>query len=427
VIQHLLNRSEYADFWAQRWADLLQVDKDTIPPASAVAMTRWVRSQIADNVPYDQFVRSILTAEGSILNESPAPFYQVHSDPEKLARSISQLFLGVRIECAQCHHHPLERWDQKDYYALAGFFTGIERKNNPLTGIKIVATAGSDLNHPRTKSPVPTAALGADPAAVAGQLDRRQLFAAWATQPENPYFAKLIANRIWAHYMGRGLIEPLDDIRDTNPASNEQLLDALVKHLIEVRFDLKRFTQTVLESNAYQLSTQTNESNQLDQQNYSHARWKAIPAEVLLDAVSQVTGVPEEFNGWPRGYRAIQIWDNKLPSHFFEVFGRPRRLTVCACERGSEPSMEQALHLMNATATSDKISHPDGQATWWAKSSATSQEIITQIYLTALTRPPTEAEQSKMQQYFDSTVTRQEAIEDVIWVLLNTKEFVFNH
>ncbi len=427
VIRQLLNRNEYADFWAQRWADLLQVDKDTIPPASAVAMTRWVRSQIADNVPYDQFVRSILTAEGSILNESPAPFFQVHSDPEKLARSISQLFLGVRIECAQCHHHPLERWDQKDYYALAGFFTGIERKTNPLTGIKIVAAAGTDLNHPRTKTPVPTAALGAEPASVAGQLDRRQLFAACATQPENPYFAKLIANRIWAHYMGRGLIEPLDDIRDTNPASNEELLDALVKHLLEVRFDLKRFTQTVLESNAYQLSTQTNDSNQLDQQNYSHARWKPIAAEVLLDAVSQVTGIPEEFNGWPRGYRAIQIWDNKLPSNFFEVFGRPRRLTVCACERGSEPSMEQALHLMNATATADKISHPDGQATVLAKSSAAPAEIITQLYLSALARPPTAAEQSKMQQYFDSTATRQEAIEDVIWVLLNTKEFVFNH
>jgi hypothetical protein len=427
LIVELLKRPEYADYWAQRWSDLLQVDKDTIPPASAVAMTRWIHTQIAENVPYDQFANTILTAEGSIFNESPAPFYQVHSDPEKLARSVSQLFLGVRIECAQCHHHPMERWDQKDYYALAGFFTGLERKASPITGTKIVAISGRDLIHPRTQQTVPAAVLGGAPADFAANLDRRRIFATWMTDSANPYFTKLIVNRLWAHYMGRGLIEPIDDIRDTNPASNEELLDALVKHLQDLRFDLKKFTQSLLESKTYQLSHVPDQSNRLDQQNYSHSRWKPIAAEVLLDAVSQVTDVPEVFNGWPVGYRAIQVWDNKLPSHFLEVFGRPRRLTVCACERGSEPSMEQALHLMNATATAEKISHPEGRIKRLADSALTPEEIIIELYLTALSRFPTDDEKTRTLVHFGTTATRQEAIEDVVWVLLNTREFVFNH
>lgn len=427
LIRQLLRRPEYADYWALRWSDLLQVDKDTIPPESAVAMTRWIRKQIAANVPYDEFVRQVLTAEGSILGESPAPFFQVQNDPEKLARSVSQLFLGVRIECAQCHHHPLERWDQQDYYALAGFFTGIERKSVPLGGTKIVAIAGRELIHPRTQKPVPVAVLGGEPVDLNAAYDRRQILAAWITAPDNPYFAKLIVNRLWAHYMGRGLIEPLDDLRDTNPASNERLMEVLVQHLIELKFDLRLFTETLLSSQVYQLSHVANESNQLDEQNYSHARWKSIPAEVLLDAVSQVTGVSELFNGWPVGYRAIQIWDNKLPSHFFEVFGRPRRLTVCACERGDEPSMEQALHLMNAQATADKIAHPDGAALRLSQAQLTDEEVIHEVYLTALARNPTEAELKRLLIHFQETANRRESIEDLLWVLINSREFVFNH
>jgi len=427
LIQKILQRPEYADYWALRWSDLLQVDKDTIPPESAVAMTRWIRKQIAANIPYNEFARSILTAEGSILSESPAPFYQVQSDPEKLARSVSQLFLGVRIECAQCHHHPLERWDQKDYYALAGFFTGIERKSTPLTGVKILAIQGRDLVHPRTQTPVPPAVLGGEAAKLDSVYDRRQILADWITDSKNPFFAKLIVNRLWAHYMGRGLIEPIDDIRDTNPASNEKLLDALVQHLIDVNFDLKKFTETLLISHVYQLSHNTNDTNRLDEQNYSHARWKPIPAEVLLDSVSQVTGVPENFNGWPSGYRAIQIWDNKLPSQFFEVFGRPRRLTVCACERGDEPSMEQALHLMNATSTAEKIVHPDGHALRLGRSSASTEEVIDELYLTVLSRYPTIAEKQRLLVHFEESGNRIESTEDLMWVLMNSREFVFNH
>lgn len=427
LIDRLLSRPEYADYWAQRWTDILQVDKDVVTPTGAVAMTRWVRGQLQQNVPYDQFVRSIITAEGSTLSESPAGFYKVQSDPEKAARAVSQLFLGVRIECAQCHHHPFEKWDRQDYYGWAGFFTGIDRRAAAGGATKIVSKEGEDLKHPRTGEPVPAMALGSSPADFKGQQDRRKVLAAWLTSKENPYFTRTIANRLFAHFFGRGLVEPLDDLRVTNPASNEPLLTALVDHMVEVNFDQKAFIRTLLNSQAYQLSSRTSESNSLDEQNYSHAFWKPVPAEVLLDAISQVTGVPEQFNGWPEGYRAIQIWDNKLPSHFLQVFGRPMRQTVCACERGSEPSIAQALHLMNSETTSAKLEHRHGLCAKLAASDLSEAEIVEEIYLTALSRLPTDSERSLMMEALSASDNRRKAIEDLMWTVLNLKEFVFNH
>ncbi len=427
VIAELLNRPEYADYWAQRWSDLLQVDRDAITPQGAVAMTRWVRGQIAQNAPYDEFVRAILMAQGSTLSESPAAFFQVHGDPEKLARSVSQLFLGVRIECAQCHHHPFEHWDQQDYYALAGFFTGIVRQPISQGALKIVGKDGEDMKHPRTGRPVPAAGLGAAVADLPPHADRCRTLAAWATRPENPFFTRVIVNRLWAHYMGRGLVEPLDDLRTTNPASNERLMNALTDHLIALHYDLKAFTQTLLDSYVYQLSSQVNDSNRLDLQNYSHAAWKAVPAEVLLDMISQATGVPEEFNGWPRGIRAIQIWDNRLPSHSLEVFGRPTGRSGCACERGAEPTMAQALHLMNSPTAVRKVQHRDGRAARLAASNLGTDELVDELYLAALSRFPTDGERPLMRQALARPADRREAAEDILWTLLNLREFVFNH
>lgn len=423
----LLQRPEYNDYWTQRWSDLLQVDKDTVSPEGTVAMTRWIHRQLEDNVPFDQFARSILTARGSTWSESPAAFFQVQDTPEKLARATSQLFLGVRLECAQCHHHPFERWDQKDYFAFAAFFTGIDRKADPRGGTKIIGHAGTPLKHPRTGQDLGPAALGEAPAQLSPNSDWRTNVADWVTAKDNPWFARTIANRTWAHYFGRGLVEPIDDLRATNPASNEQLLDALAAHLVEKNFDMRAFTLTLLNSQAYQLSSQTTESNVLDEQNYSRASWKPIPAEVLLDAVSQVTGVPENFNGWPEGYRAIQVWDNKLPSQFLEVFGRPMRQTVCACERGTEPSIAQALHLMNSAGTMEKIQSERGQAARLAKSDLSPDQLVDEVYLTALSRFPSDAERQLMRQAIVEAGSRREAIEDLLWTLLNTREFVFNH
>lgn len=427
LIARLLERDEYADYWAMRWADLLRMDTLRVTPLGTVAATRWLRRQFKENTPYDEWVRAVVTARGHTLAEGPAAFFQIHDKPEHAARSLSQLFLGVRIECAQCHHHPFERWSQRDYFAFAGFFTGVSSKRMPGGGRKIVTKAGANLTHPRTNLPVPAAGLGASPADFGGVGDRREVLARWMTSPENPFFARMIANRIWAHYFGRGLVEPIDDMRTTNPATNEPLLDALAAHLVELKFDLKAFTRTLLNSRVYQQTSRATKRNRLDRSNHSHAVWKAMPAEVLLDAICQLTEVPQEFNGWPKGVRAIQVWDNRMPSFFFRVFGKPQRVSVCECERGTEPSMAQALHLMNSPDVARKIRHRDGRAARLARSALNSEQIIRELYLASLSRPPTRAEIALMQQAFDESTDRRSAIEDILWALMNTREFIYNH
>jgi hypothetical protein len=428
LITRLLQRKEYAQYWAMKWADILRVDKEIIKPVGTIAMTRWLTDQFANNLPYDQFVRKIVTAQGNTLSESPAAFYLVHNNPEKLVRSVSQVFLGVRIECAQCHHHPFEKWSQTDYAAFGGFFTGVSHKGSTGGGTKIFDKGGQDQKHPRTGEAVPTAGLGAPPLTSEALSHRREALASWMTAADNPFLTRMIANRLWAHYLGRGLVEPIDDMRATNPATNEPLLELLAQRLVSNGYDLKDLTQFILSSKAYQLSAETNDSNARDNQNFSHASWKPVPAEVLLDAISQVTGVAEQFNGWPDGYRAIEIWDNRMPSYFFRIFGKPQRVSVCECERGNEPSIVQALHLMNSTETMSKINHRQGQAIKLATSTQSDDKIIEELYLAALARFPREEELALMQTAFDAQgTTRRTAVEDIMWTLLNTREFIFNH
>jgi len=428
LIDNLFRRPAYADYWALLWADILRVDQGVVQPQGAVAMTRWLRKQIAQNRPYDEFVYDILTARGNIYAEGPAAFFRAVKDPDELSRSISQLFLGVRIECAQCHHHPSERWGQDDYFAFAGFFTGIKHKTLPTGAISIMPVPGTDAMHPLSGVSVATAALGAGPADFTGRRDRREVLADWLTSDDNEFFAKMIVNRIWAHYLGRGLIEPIDDIRATNPPSNEPLMEALIAHLREVNFDLRAFTKTLLNSRLYQLSSESNDGNVDDIQNFSHALFKPLKAEVLLDAVNQVAGTNEKFVGWPTGYRAIQVWDNRLPSYFFRIFGRPLRTSVCQCERGDDPSISQALHLMNSPEIAEKIRHSTGRARQIANSDMSHSEMVEILYLAALSRFPTVGEKEVMSQAFkNSASTTQSAVEDVLWTLLNTKEFMYNH
>lgn len=428
LAEKLLARPEYADYWTMRWADILRVDKDAVTPQGAVAMTRWLRRQFAENRPYDQFVREILTARGDTAAEGPASFYKVLDKPDVASRSISQVFLGTRIECAQCHHHPAERWSQDDYYALAGFFTGLGRKKLPSGDDAIFPQPGADLKHPRTEKVVPAHALGAPTADFSQVPDRRVVLADWMLAPDNPFFARSIVNRLWAHYFGRGLVEPIDDLRATNPATNEPLLAALAQHLRDLKYDLKAFTRTLLASRVYQLSSTPQPLNRTDEQNFSHAMEKSLPAEVLLDALSQVTGVPEKFNGWPEGYRAVQIWDNRMPSYFFRIFGRPVRASVCECERSSEPSIAQALHLMNSPEITEKLRARSGAVRRLAASSLTPAELVDELYLATLSRHPSGKEKATMLALFqDPATTRAEAVEDALWSLLNTKEFTFNH
>jgi hypothetical protein len=428
LIDNLLERSEYADYWTMHWLDLLRADQLKVTPQGTVAMQRWLRRQFAGNVPYDRFARQLLTQQGSTLAEGPGAFYKAITKPDELSRSFSQLLLGVRIECAQCHHHPSERWSQADYVGLAGFFTGVKLKKLPDGSQAIVSQGGNDLPHPRTGEVVTARALGAPPANFDGVTDRRQTLADWMTARDNPFFARSIANRLWAHYLGRGVVEPIDDMRDTNPATNEPLLKALADHLQDVNFDLKAFTRTLLNSRVYQLSSRSNASNRDDNQNFSHAIYKALPAEVLLDAISHSTGVPEKFNGWPQGYRAVQVWDNRMPSYFFRIFGRPVRASVCECERSNEPSIAQALHLLNSPEIMQKIQHRRGRARQLAGTKLPPTSIIDELYLSTLGRYPKAEETTLMLEAFAGDgIDRRAATEDVLWALLNSREFVYNH
>ncbi|MFO0868255.1 MAG: DUF1553 domain-containing protein [Pirellulales bacterium] len=432
LVDELLQRPEYATYWAMKWSNLLRADKIKITPQATVGLTRWLRRQFAANRPYDALVRDILTAQGPVQSESPVAFFKAVDQPELAGRSVSQLFLGVRIECAQCHHHPSERWGQDDYAGLVGFFTGLSTKKLPDGGEAILARPGTDARHPRTGQTVAARVLGGSAADFSGVRDRRQVLASWMVDPQNPYFARALANRLWAHYLGRGLVEPIDDLRATNPATNEPLLDALEARLRNTGYDLHAFTRTILESNVYQLSSAVTDSNRDDRQHFSHAHPKALPAEVLLDSICQVTGVPEKFNGWPEGVRAIEVWDNRMPSYFFRIFGRPVRATVCECERSNEPSISQALHLLNSPEINAKIAHREGWVRRLAESSRSPDELTEELYLATLARRPTAAERQVLAAAFadPSRVTpagRRQAAEDVLWTLINSKEFLYGH
>ncbi len=433
VIDTLLERPEYADYWAMKWADILRVDRRGATPAGAVAMTRWLRKQMATNRPYDEFVSEILTSEGNMLAEGPGTFYRISSKPDVLARSMSQLFLGVRIECAECHQHPSERWGQDDYYALAGYFTGLKRKSLPGGGEALMSDGGTDLNHPRTGEAVAARPLGAPPSDFTAIRDRRTKLVDWMLKPNNPFFAKIIVNRLWAHYFGRGLVEPIDDLRATNPPTNEPLMEALAQHLRDVDYDVRAFTRTLLNSRVYQISGAANETNATDEQNFSRAYQKVLPAEVLLDAIAQVTGIGEKFDGWPAGFRSIQVWDSRMPSYFFRIFGRPLRVSVCECERSNEPSISQALHLLNSPELLEKLQARDGNCYRLATSERSPAQIIDEVFLTALARFPSDSERAAMLVAFDSFEDqtagrdRRQATEDVVWAVINSKGFIYNH
>jgi hypothetical protein len=369
-------------------------------------------------------VRAILTARGDTTAEGPAAIYRVLTTPEELSRSVSQLFLGVRIECAQCHHHPFEKWGQDDYYALAGFFTCTAMKNLPSGNSAIVLAAGADLKNPRTGRLVATRALGAPPPRFDDVADRRQSLADWVTAPDNPYFARAIVNRLWAHFCGRGLVEPIDDLRSTNPATNEPLLNELARQLVASRYDLKAVQRLIVNSRVYQLSAQTSPSNLHDEQNFSHARPKALPAEVLIDAVNDAAGVPQKFEGWAAGFRAVELWDNDVESYFLRIFGRPTRATVCECERSNEPSIAQALHLLNSEELASKIESPGGRARKLAESDLPPQQIVDELYLATLSRFPTDGERARGLIEFHAS-SRRAAAEDILWALINSKQFLY--
>ncbi len=433
-IEHLLDHPAYADFWANKWTDLIRPNPDRVGVKSIYFLDQWVRDSFRANKPYDQFVREILTSEGSNHQLGPMTVYRDRREPPDLTTMFSQLFLGVRMECAKCHHHPNEKWTQDDFYQLAAYFGPLKQKGAGLSPPISAGTesfyfaAGGTVKNPVTDlvmKPRPLDAPQCDPETAA---DPRQRLAEWMTDSKNPFFAKAAVNRLWAAFFGRGIVDPVDDFRISNPASNEPLLNALADDFIQHGYDLKHVIRTILNSRLYQLSSLPNEYNLTDTKNFSRSYRRRLSAEVLLDAVDDITETEEEFNGCPPGTRAIQTWSYKIRSHFMDAFGRPNPSSDCPCERDARSSVVQSLHMMNATTLQSKLANKEGRVKKLAESNLAPEEIITELYYLALSRPPTAQELDTATAAFSTPkATRQIASEDVLWALLNSPEFLFNH
>jgi hypothetical protein len=427
VIERLLNRKEFSEIWAMKWAQLLMVKSDqNVSYKAAFLYSSWITNQLASNQPIDQIVREMLSASGGVFNEPATNFYQVERDTLKVSENVAQVFMGIRTQCAQCHNHPFDRWTMDDYYGFASFFSQIGRKTGEDYRETIVFDRqAGEVNHPVKGSPVPPTFLGGGQAELNGR-DRREVLAEWITSPENRLFSESIANRVWAHFMGSGIVEPVDDIRVSNPPSNPELLAELGKQLVETEFDLKQLVRDICNSQAYQRSTKPNETNQHDTRNYAFALPRRIPAETLMDCVAQATNTKDKFRGLPLGARAVQIADGSTSTYFLATFGRSPRTTVCQCEASTDPSLSQALHLLNGDAVHGKISQGK-LVSAYLDQGLQIPEIIQKIFVRCLSRQPTENEINNLTKLVADAGSPEIGLEDVFWAVLNSREFLFNH
>jgi len=444
LIETLLASGDYADYFASKWAMLLHNKRDAANDITAnFGFHSWVRDNILANTPYDQMARQLLAATGTIATNPAVAWYKRVKEPTQQLEDVAQLFLGVRMQCAQCHHHPFERWSQRDYYSLSAFFTQVGRKPTMTAGEDVIfhKRGIAQAENKKTKQPVKPAALGAPTLDIPPDEDPRLRLADWLSDKTNPFFAKSLVNRYWKHFFRRGLIEPEDDIRDTNPPTNPELLDALANHFIKSGYDLKVVVRLITQSTTYQLSEKPNEHNGVDLQNFSRYYPKHLPAEVLLDAIDRFTGAKTDFADLPPGTRAIALPDNSYnrSSGFLKVFGRPEGASVCECERVQSSSLGQSLHLMNAADVKAKLITNDGRAARLTKSTAPEPEKIRELYLAAFSREPRANEQQIAEAYLaksrvdadgkpiDPPKAKRQAYEDLLWALMNTKEFLYNH
>ncbi|MFO0952174.1 MAG: DUF1553 domain-containing protein [Isosphaeraceae bacterium] len=428
LVDALLKRPEFYDFWTLKFADILRANGRLIQSKGTYVFTRWIKANLERNTPMDQFVRELLTSEGSAFKNPAANYYRISRDPENSVETTAQLFLGVRIQCAKCHNHPFERWTQDDYYGFAAFFSRVRQKKGPLPDDEVIFTAkDGDVRQPRTGQVMKPKALGGPVYDDPNAPDRRTQLASWLTGPANPFFAKSLVNRVWFHLMGRGIVEPVDDFRDSNPASNDELLDGLTADFVKHNFDLKHLIRTVLTSRTYQLSARTNELNADDNLYFSHAFTKLLPAEVLLDAISTVTGTVTAFDGLPKGAKAIQIPDGKMENPFLKTFGRPARELACECERESDSNLSQALQLIGGSTVNGKLRDDAGRMALLAKSGKSPEDITKEIYQVALARDPNSSELAAAVKHLNNTADKRQAVEDLGWVLINSKEFLFRH
>lgn len=431
IVDALLARDEFADLWVMKWAELLQVrsadQQVQMSAKSALQYYDWLKEQIAQNVPVDAMVRALLTATGPSFENPAANFYKVERDTLKLTENVAQSLMGVRMQCAQCHNHPFDRWTMNDYYGLAGFFAQVGRKQGEDPRETIVFNAASGgVKHPvGGKDVAPKFLGGAQPKLEKG-ADRRAALAEWLVSPDNPYFARNLANIVWAHFFGRGIVDPIDDVRVSNPPSNPELLDQLATQLVAYRYDFKKLVRDICTSRTYQLSPVSNATNAGDESNFARASIRRIRAEVLLDVVGAATGTPEKLRGLPQGARAVEIADGRTTNYFLTTFGRATRETPCSCEVKMEPNLSQALHLLNGETVNAKIAS-GGLVKKWLKEGRARRAIIEELYLRTLSRLPTAIELEKLETFFGEGKSNETVLNDLFWSLLNAKEFVFNH
>ena len=434
LIDALLERPEYADFWALLWADLLRVKSGRLGAPAAFKLHRWLVASVAKNRPYDAIARDLLAASGGTLANPPANFYRAAGDANDCGETIAQLFLGIRIQCAKCHNHPFDRWSQQNYLGLGAFFARVGRKPSASADeIFVYSLPQGEALHPRTGKPAPPWLPGIDVAARSQpDEDRRLLLARLLATGENRQFAEVAANRIWARAMGRGIVDPVDDFRPSNPPSHGPLLAALADDFVRGGFDQKQLLRTILRSRVYQLSGQTNPLNRRDEKYFSHARSRLLTAEQLLDALCQVTESPESFLGLPAGTRAGQIPSPELGGHFLSVFGKPARDTACECERGGEPKLTHSLQLISGDLIGEKLAAPHSRLSRLLhdapdRKSPELAAVVTEFYYAALSRPPQADELLAAVQYVQDAPDKRSGLEDVVWALLNSKEFLFQH
>ncbi len=444
LIDVLLDSAEYADFFANKWSALLR-NKRTKPTDArgTFAFHSWIRDSIMANKPYDQFVREVVAASGEIEENPPVAWYRQVKEPQQQLEDTAQLFLGMRLQCAQCHHHPYEKWSQQDYYSFSAFFSQVGRKamavkeNEMIFHKRGVATAVNK----KTKQPVKPAGLGATPQEISPDEDPRLALVDWMSSKDNPFFAKALVNRYWKHFFNRGIVEPEDDMRETNPPSNPELLDALAAHFVKSGYDMKSLIREMTRSRTYQFSAMPNEFNKNDRQNFSRYYPRRLPAEVLFDAVNTLTNAPSSFPGLPAGTRAISLPDNSFnaSSYFLVVFGRPESSSACECERTQEASLAQCLHLLNAKDIQDKLSSASGRPAQITADPRADEEKLRELYQLAYARSADSAELTLAQAHLqkprkdtegkplDPLAAKRQGYEDVLWAILNTKEFLFNH
>jgi hypothetical protein len=434
VIDGLFEKPEFVDHWSLKWGDLLQNSRNSVSQPSVFLFREFIRGAIASNMPLDEFARKIVTARGGPTDDPASVYFAISKDTNDTLERVTQVFCGVRMLCARCHSHPLENWTQADYYGLASFFNQVSPRADTRTpnvpNAKLVSlnlAAGSSTN-PRTGQPQPPRFLGGVEPKLAANIDRRETYAKWLTAADNRFFARGLVNRYWSYFFHRGIVEPVDDIRSTNPPINPALLDALTKDFVAHRFDARQLMRRIVTSATYQRSSVPTVANKHDDQNFSHAIPRRVPAEALLDSLVQATGVPENIGGAPAGFRAAQLPDANVTSDFLHLFGKPQRMEACECERDNESNMMQALHFINGKSILTRVQNPAARPTVLAKQKLGDQELATELYLWSLARRPSDAELKVSVDFLRTHAERRvEAAQDLMWSLLNTRDFLLTH